>query len=77
MAVPAHLPQLHYLLYRIHTSHCSTALLYCIAAPQEDTFKTCSGRDVALRIFTRAHDTGRVDFAMQSLKRSMKCVACL
>lgn len=41
-------------------------------AMKEDTFKTCSGRDVALRIFTRAHDTGRVDFAMQSLKRSMK-----
>ena len=40
--------------------------------PQEDTFTTCSGRSVALRIFTRAHDIGRVDFAMQSLKRSMK-----
>ncbi|EFN58926.1 hypothetical protein CHLNCDRAFT_19903 [Chlorella variabilis] len=39
---------------------------------KEDTFTTCSGRSVALRIFTRAHDIGRVDFAMQSLKRSMK-----
>jgi aminopeptidase N len=42
------------------------------AVPQEDTFTTSSGRTVALRIFTRAHDIGRVDFAMQSLKRSMK-----
>ncbi|PSC69009.1 puromycin-sensitive aminopeptidase isoform X1 [Micractinium conductrix] len=41
-------------------------------AMKEDTFTTISGKSVALRIFTRAHDIGRVDFAMQSLIRSMK-----
>lgn len=39
---------------------------------KEDTFTTCSGKEVKLRIFTRKHDIGKVDFAMQSLKRSMK-----
>ena len=47
-----------------------TRLSKCL--PQEDTFTTISGKSVALRIFTRAHDIGRVDFAMQSLIRSMK-----
>ncbi len=45
--------------------------LRCLS-PQEDTFTTCSGKEVKLRIFTRKHDIGKVDFAMQSLKRSMK-----
>jgi aminopeptidase N len=39
---------------------------------QEDEFVTCSGKKVALRIFVNEHNIGRVDFAMQSLKRSMK-----
>ncbi len=37
----------------------------------EDTFKTMSGRDVTLRIFTEAHNIDKVDFAMESLKNSM------
>lgn len=39
---------------------------------QEDTFTTASGKQVALRIFVNEHNIGRVDFAMESLKRSMK-----
>lgn len=45
--------------------------LRCLSL-QEDAFTTCSGKEVKLRIFTRKHDIGKVDFAMQSLKRSMK-----
>ncbi|RMZ54832.1 hypothetical protein APUTEX25_000349 [Auxenochlorella protothecoides] len=41
-------------------------------AVQEDTFRTMSGKDVALRIYTDAHNTSKVAFAMQSLKRAMK-----
>ena len=41
-------------------------------AMREDTFTTSSGRTVALRIFVQAQNIGKVDFAMQSLKRSMK-----
>ena len=39
---------------------------------QDDTFKTKSGRDVALRIFVDAADLPKVDYAMESLKRAMK-----
>ncbi|WP_033067453.1 aminopeptidase N [Thalassospira australica] len=38
----------------------------------EDTFKTMSGRDVALRIFVEHGNEDRCDYAMDSLKRSMK-----
>ena len=41
-------------------------------AMKEDSFVTCSGRTVALRIFVQAPNINKVDFAMQSLKRSMK-----
>lgn len=41
-------------------------------AVQEDTYRTMSGRDVTLRIYTRAKDIDRVSWAMESLKRSMK-----
>ena len=37
-----------------------------------DTFTTMSGRDVTLQIFTESHNIDKVDFAMDSLKRSMK-----
>lgn len=37
-----------------------------------DNFTTMSGRDVKLRIFTEKHNIDKVDFAMDSLKRSMK-----
>ncbi len=38
----------------------------------EDSFKTMSGRDVALRIFVEHGNEYRCDYAMDSLKRSMK-----
>lgn len=41
-------------------------------AMQEGTFKTMSGRDVTLRIYVQEHNLNKVDFAMQSLIRSMK-----
>ncbi|KAI7843850.1 hypothetical protein COHA_002401 [Chlorella ohadii] len=41
-------------------------------AMKEETFTTISGKTVALRIFVNEHNIGRVDFAMESLKRSMK-----
>lgn len=41
-------------------------------AQSEDAFKTMSGRDVTLRIYTAAKDIDRVAWAMESLKRSMK-----
>ncbi len=38
----------------------------------EDTFKTCGGTDVTLRIFVRKGDETQCDHAMESLKKSMK-----
>jgi aminopeptidase N len=38
----------------------------------DDRFTTRSGRDITLRIFTRAADRDRCDHAMASLKRAMK-----
>jgi len=38
----------------------------------EDSFKTMSGRDVALRIFVEHGNEDRCDYAMDSRKRSMK-----
>lgn len=37
----------------------------------EDRFVTLSGRQVTLQIYTEAHNIDKVDFAMQSLKKSM------
>ncbi|MCC1497176.1 aminopeptidase N [Alcanivorax sp. 1008] len=37
----------------------------------EDTFTTTSGRSVKLRIYAEHHDLDKLDFAMDSLKRSM------
>lgn len=41
-------------------------------AMKEDTYKTVSGKDVALRIYVQEENIGKVDFAMESLKRAMK-----
>ena len=41
-------------------------------AVSEDTFTTCSGRDIKLQLFVEPHDLGKVDHAMDSLKRSMR-----
>ncbi|MDY6983660.1 MAG: aminopeptidase N, partial [Pseudomonadota bacterium] len=38
----------------------------------EDSFTTCSGRKVDLKIYVEAKDTDKTDFAMGALKRSMK-----
>ena len=38
----------------------------------EDGFRTMSGRDVTLRIYTQAKNIDRVGWAMESLKRAMK-----
>ena len=38
----------------------------------EDHFRTTSGRDVVLRIYTEAHNIDRCDHAMASLKRAME-----
>lgn len=42
--------------------------LYC----QEDSFTTCSGREVALKIFVDHKNSDKCDYALDSLKRSMK-----
>ncbi len=42
--------------------------LWCI----EDSFRTLSGRDVALRIYVEPENIGKLQHAMDSLKRSMK-----
>jgi aminopeptidase N len=38
----------------------------------EDTFTTCSGRDVTLKIFVESKDLDKCDHAMTSLKNSMR-----
>ena len=38
----------------------------------EDEFVTCSGRRVALRIYSEPHNIGQCDYAMDVLKRSMR-----
>ena len=41
-------------------------------AVNRDTFTTQSGREVAIRFYTRAEDAGKVAHAMQSLKHAMR-----
>lgn len=41
-------------------------------AVSEDSFTTCSGREIKLQIFVEPHDLEKVDHAMDSLKRAMK-----
>lgn len=41
-------------------------------AVKEDSFTTASGKNVALRIYVQEKNLGKVDYAMESLKRSMK-----
>ena len=38
----------------------------------DDTFTTCSGREVQLKIYVETRDLGKCDHAMQSLKHSMR-----
>lgn len=52
------------------------AYLFALVAGElshiEDQFKTCSGKDVSLRIYVEAKDINKCDHAMASLKRSMR-----
>jgi aminopeptidase N len=41
-------------------------------ALSEDSFVTANGNTVTLRLWTEAKDIGKVQFAMDSLKRAMK-----
>ena len=56
--------------------NCALTALPCAASGAaqalEDTFVTQSGRSVALRIFTQAHNADKTEFAMRSLKAAMK-----
>ncbi len=49
--------------------------LFALVAGQlkciEDSYRTMSGRDIALQIFVEPHDLDKCDHAMQSLKNSM------
>lgn len=38
----------------------------------EDTFRTCSGRDIDLRIYVESVNAGKCDHAMHSLKKAMQ-----
>lgn len=50
--------------------------LFCVVAGKldsiRDTYKTTSGREVKLEIFSEAENVKKLDYAMESLKRSMK-----
>ncbi len=40
--------------------------------PVDDSFTTCSGRDVALQVFVEEKDLDKCDFALRSLKKAMR-----
>lgn len=50
--------------------------LFCCVAGSlgkiHDTYTTASGRKVDLQLFSEAHNVKKLDYAMESLKRSMK-----
>ncbi|MDQ3796033.1 MAG: aminopeptidase N [Pseudomonadota bacterium] len=50
--------------------------LFALVAGQltcrEDAYTTRSGREIALRIYTEAHNADKCDFAMRSLKKAMR-----
>jgi aminopeptidase N len=52
--------------------------LFCVVAGQldsiKDTYTTSSGKHVQLEIFSEAENVNKLDYAMESLKRSMKWV---
>jgi aminopeptidase N len=59
-----------------HDPHKKPSYLFALVAGDlemvEDHFVTQSGRQVTLRIFAQAHNIDQCDFAMQSLKNSMR-----
>lgn len=64
----------HYAIW--HDPFVKPAYLFALVAGDlvhiEDTFKTKSGREVVLRIYVRDGDQDQCDWAMESLKQSMK-----
>jgi aminopeptidase N len=64
----------HYAVWR--DPHPKPSYLFALVAGDlgcvEDTFVTCSGRAVALRIYVQQHNLDQCDHAMRSLKRAMR-----
>jgi len=64
----------HFALW--HDPHPKPAYLFALVGGNlghvEDNFRTMSGRDVVLRIYVEPGKEGRCDYAMDSLKRSMR-----
>ena len=61
---------------RWHDPYPKPSYLFALVAgdlqAHEDHFTTASGRDVTLRIWTEAHNVGKTDHAMASLKKAMR-----
>lgn len=59
-----------------HDPHPKPAYLFALVAGDlkllEDSFTTCSGKDVALQIYVRPGDEDKIAYAMDALKRSMR-----
>jgi aminopeptidase N len=59
-----------------HDPHPKPAYLFALVAGDlqyiEDSFRSCGGRDVRLRIYVEAKDLGKCDHAMLSLKKAMR-----
>lgn len=59
-----------------HDPHPKPCYLFALVAGQleyiQDTFTTRSGREVDLRIYVQSHNIDQCDYAMESLKNSMK-----
>ncbi|WP_067341301.1 aminopeptidase N [Stappia indica] len=64
----------HYAIW--HDPHPKPAYLFAMVAGDlacvSDSFRTCEGRDVALNIYVEHGNEGACDWAMDSLKRSMR-----
>ena len=64
----------HYAIW--HDPFAKPSYLFALVAGDlavnRDTFTTQSGREVAIRFYTRAEDAGKVAHAMQSLKYAMR-----
>ena len=59
-----------------HDPHPKPAYLFALVAGDlhyvEDSFRTCGGRDVCLRIYVEEKDLGKCEHAMRSLKKAMR-----
>ena len=65
----------HYTVW--HDPFPKPSYLFALVAGQrslsciEDTFKTVSGKEISLRVYTDKKDIGKTDWAMESLKKAM------